>query len=73
MSNMQIAYGFAQCMNMINKWWVILDTASTASVVCNEDLVTNLRDCVSGEELKIITNGGSKDFNKIGDLKLLPM
>ena len=59
--------------NVVNPKWVLLDTCSTASVVCNEELVRDIRRCESGEELTVVTNGGRQTFEHIAVMKELPL
>ena len=57
----------------INPNWLLLDTCSTVSAIKNPTLLTNIRPCRAGEELHIVTNGGSKSFAHVGTLKVLPL
>ena len=57
----------------ISRSWILLDTCSTNSVVSNPNLVSNIRQCNENETLRINTNGGTKVYNQIGDLNLLPL
>ena len=57
----------------ICKTWVLLNTCSTNSVTNNLDFVQNVTKCLVGEELLTVTNGGSKQYNSIGDFTLFPM
>ena len=50
----------------INPNWLLLDTCSTVSVVCNLVIVTNIRPCNNGEDLHIVTNGGTQFFSAHG-------
>ena len=47
--------------------WILLDSASTVNIFCNEAFLTNIRPCPN-DGLRIVTNGGYKDVNMIGDL-----
>ena len=60
-------------LELINKNWILLDTCSTVSVFCNDDLVTDIDDCLPGDGITVVTNGGSEHFKQIANLKLLPM
>ena len=62
-----------QEMQTINPNWILLDTCSTVSVFCNNDLVSNITLCPEGEELHIVTNGGSEQFNYTATANLLPL
>ena len=59
--------------NIVNPNWILLDTCSTASVCCNEELVRDIRKCKQDEELTVITNGGRQTFKHIAVLKDLPL
>ena len=60
-------------LELINKNWILLDTCSTVSVFCNADLVDNIQNCLPGNGITAVTNGGSEHFKQNADLKLLPM
>ena len=55
---------------IISPDWLLLDSGSTVSSVCNVDLITNLRK--SKEVMHVISNGGSQDYDAVGTLKLFP-
>ncbi len=59
--------------NMISDSWILIDTGSTVDVSNNPAHVTNIRPCRVDEKLKILTNGGSLNYDKMATLKLLPM
>ena len=59
--------------NMISSSWILIDTGSTVDVTNNPAHVTNITPCHDDEKLKIVTNGGSLNYDKVGTLKLLPM
>jgi hypothetical protein len=69
----QIGTSFSMGGNQIPQSWILLDTCSTVSVACNQDLVTNIRDCASEECLTVHTNGGSQFFNRMGMLMVMPI
>ena len=56
----------------INKAWILLDSCSTFSCVCNPSLVTNIRPCDENELMTVYTNGGQVDYNHVSTLVLLP-
>ena len=60
-------------LELINKNWILLDTCSTVSVFCNANLVNNIENCSPGEDITVITNGGSESFAQITELQLLPL
>ena len=60
-------------LSTIDPTWILLDTCSTVSVFCNKELVTNITPCAEGDELHIITNGGSEIFKNTASLNLLPL
>ena len=59
-----------QSANTIDPNWILLDTCSTDNVFCNSDLLSNIRNCNSNEELHLLTNGGYSDYNQIGHCDL---
>ena len=59
--------------SVINPEWILLDTCSTASACCNANLVRDIRKYNDGEELTIITNGGSLTFRHLAVLKDFPL
>lgn len=59
--------------NMISSSWILIDTGSTVDVSNNPAHVTNIRPCLVDEKLKILTNGGSLNYDKMATLKLLQM
>ena len=40
---------------------------------CNEELAHDIRDCLPGDGITVITNGGSEVFKQHGTLNLLPL
>ena len=57
----------------IPKSWMLLDTCSTCDVSNNPHLVTNIRACNPNEILLAYTSGGSQKFDKLADLRFLPI
>ena len=45
---------------------LLLDSATTTELICNKNLVNNIRDC---EDQGIISNGGSLNVNQEADLE----
>ena len=60
-------------LQLINNNWILLNTCSTISVCCNENLVHHIRNCAPGEGITVLTNGGSQSFAKTADLNILPI
>ena len=60
-------------LELINQDWILLDTCSTVSVFCNKSLVKDIKDCLPGDGITVVTNGGSEKFQQQGTLKLLPL
>ena len=56
----------------INKAWVLLDSCSTLSCICNPSLVTNVRLYTDIELMTVYTNGGQVEYDKVGTFTLLP-
>ena len=56
----------------INKAWILLESCSTLSYVCNPSLVTNVRPCDENELMTVYTNRGQVNYNHVGTLALLP-
>ena len=59
--------------DLINENWILLDTCSTVNVCKNVSIVTGVRKCHEGEELTIVTNGGSQKYDQIGFFKYLSL
>ena len=69
---MQVRLNLAQVED-IPKTWIILDTGSGANCANSPDILNNIRSCRPGEDLTVLTNGGSQYFNLIGDMKMFPL
>ena len=67
--NMQ--FSLAHPAGNINKNWLLLDSASTISSVCNLDMITDIRE--TDEPARVVTNGGSQYYDEVGTLDLVPM
>ena len=57
----------------IPKSWLLLDTCSTCDVSNNPELVNNVRVCSAKNVLTAYTNGGTQKYEKVADLRLLPI
>ena len=55
----------------IPQTWILLDTCSTISCCNSIELFSSIQEC--DHHVKVYTNGGSKTYNKIGNLKFLPL
>lgn len=53
--------------------WLLLDTCSSNSTTNDAIHVTNITQCYVGDKMTTLTNGGQAVFDKVADLKLLPM
>ena len=79
-SLMQYGVCLMQCINYsngfndgtINRAWILLDSCSTLSCVCNPALITNVRPCDSDELMTVYTNRGQIEYNQVGTLAILP-
>jgi hypothetical protein len=60
-------------MAIINPNWILLDTWSTVSIVCNPAIVNNITSVPNNDSMTIVTNGGLQFFNQKADLKILPL
>ena len=49
--------------------WILLDSASTISSMCNRNLIENIRDVPENDQVRAWTNGGHLDFSQKCDLK----
>jgi hypothetical protein len=58
---------------IINPNWILLDTCSTVSVICNPNLVSNIKSVATNDGMTIVMNGGSQFFNQTADLNILPL
>ena len=54
---------------VINRNWILLDTCSTTSVCCNENLEKDVRRCEKHEVLTILTNGGKQVYDQLAVMK----
>ena len=55
----------------INRAWILLDSCSTFSCICNPSLITNVRPCMETELMTVYTNGGQVDYDHVGTFSLL--
>ena len=62
-----------QKLEIINKNWLLLDSCSMVSVVCNPALVHGIKTCAPGQSVTVITNGGAQTFEKTATLNALPL
>ena len=70
----QICVGLAQYDDgVIHSTWLLLDTCSTSSVDKNPNMLNNIRECLEQERHTVVTNGGNKSFNEIGEYELFPI
>ena len=53
--------------------WTLIDTFSTDSITNNLEMIENVRTCTEDEKRIIITNGGSKYYDSMVSLNILPM
>ena len=60
-------------LEVINKNWLLLDSCSTVSVICNPGMVTNITPCQPGQGITVVTNGGAQSFDKTASLNIHPM
>ena len=60
-------------LEVSNREWILLNTCSTVSVICNPDLVSNIKPCKQGDGITVITNGGVQSFDEEATLNLLPL
>ena len=58
---------------VIDSNWILLDTCSTVSVCCNQNLVRDVRKCGDDEILTILTNGGSQTYEQMAVMKDFPL
>ena len=59
--------------DMIDENLILLNTRSTVNVCRNASIITGIRTCHEDEELTIITNEGSQDYNQVSLFKYLPI
>ena len=52
---------------IIPSTWLLIDTCSTSSVGKNPDMFKNIREYLEEDILTVVTNGGTKTFNGIGE------
>ena len=59
--------------DLISKWWVLLDTCSSATTVCNKDLIGDVRDATADEQILLHSDAGTQLYDKIGMMKDFPL
>ena len=70
----QIFVGLAQHDDgIITSTWLFLDTYSTSIVDKNTDTLKNIRQHLEEQRLTVVTNGGNKSFDRIGNYELFPI
>ena len=57
---------------LIDKNWLLLDSCSTMSCICNKELVENITTCKDTEVTRVYTNGGHVDYTRKANLQILP-
>lgn len=57
----------------ISKWWVLLDTCSSATTVCNKALLHNIVDASEDESILLHSDGGVQLYNKVGIMNDFPL
>ena len=50
----------------LHPYWILLDSASSDHLFCNQDFLTDTRTMTNGEQLRLISNGGFLDTNQKG-------
>jgi hypothetical protein len=69
-TNMNNAFSFTQANSgIINRNWILLDSQATCNVICNKNLVTNIREHPDGRQLTIHCNAGQAVVTHIADLR----
>ena len=62
-----------QFVQVLCKDWVLLDTASTCNCTNNAALISDITNCVKGEELNLLMNAVWKSFDKKGTFTIFPL
>ena len=69
MTNMEKVYLFSQKHDgVVNKNWILLDSQATCNVICNGNLLNNIRRHPNGEDITIHCNAGTVVVTSVGDL-----
>ena len=58
---------------IIPSTWLFIDTCSTSSVSKNTYTFKNIRKFLEEERLTVVTSGGNKEFNEIGEYEISPI
>ena len=67
--NLDEAYMFAQANGRhLNKWWLLLDSQASVNVICNPEMVSNIRRHPDGRRVEINCNAGKKTLDMIADM-----
>ena len=56
---------------LIDKNWLLLDSSSTMSCICDKELVENITACKDTEVTRVYTNGGHVDYTRKANLQIL--
>ena len=58
---------------IIHYTWLLLDTCSATSVGKNPDMFKKIWGCLEEQRLTVVTNGGNKAFDEIGEFEIFPI
>ena len=67
---MQLSLAQSRTIPVIPRNWILLDSGSTISSVCNKDLISNAKPVTP---LTVYTNGGSQTYSVTGTLNVIPL
>ena len=59
--------------SVVSNTWILLDSTSTISSMCNRNLIKNVRNVPENNQVRAWTNGGHLDFSQKCDLKIFPL
>ena len=68
---MQLSLAQSRTTTAIPLDWLLLDSGSTISSVCNKQLISNLKPITT--PLTVYTNGGSQTYSFTGTLNVFPL
>ena len=60
-------------MEIVSKWWMLIDSCSSTTLFCNQDLFSNIRSAGPHEQISLFSDTGSQIYDQVGDVKYPPL